>query len=367
VAEAIERGVERLRTLQAESGHWGNPEDRHAMGHTALPLLAVLKGGMDPTAETVQRAFAALRTMEMTSTYGVGCYLMAIQARYAPKVDTWDVDVGSLRRNQPDPEDIRARLSDEDEAALIAGVAYLVRAQAANGLWRYHVQEGDNPRDHDLSNVQYALLGLRAAADSGIQVPTAVWREALRGLFTLQEAEGPHARLIDFRIDGPYAFRRDERARVRGFRYRLALSDGPLGERTVHAHEPTGSMTTAGVSCVKICSEALWRSRRFRGKDRKMATRAVRDGLAWLQEHFSVTDNPGAAGKHHFYYLYGLERAGMLTARRWIGEHDWYKEGADVLLAHERERRNFGGHVATSFAVLFLKRATRPPPQVTGG
>ncbi|MDA1194306.1 MAG: hypothetical protein O2894_03910 [Planctomycetota bacterium] len=50
----------------------------------------------------------------------------------------------------------------------------------------------------------------------------------------------------------------------------------------------------------------------------------------------------------------------MLTGTRWVGEHDWYKLGADLLL----ERQNvvwggWGNHVETSFGILFLKRATR--------
>ena len=35
------------------------------------------------------------------------------------------------------------------------------------------------------------------------------------------------------------------------------------------------------------------------------------------------------------YYLYGLERVGRLTAQRFIGEHDWYREGADHLVNEE--------------------------------
>ena len=28
------------------------------------------------------------------------------------------------------------------------------------------------------------------------------------------------------------------------------------------------------------------------------------------------------------YYLYGVERAGRLSAQRFFGPHDWYREGA---------------------------------------
>jgi hypothetical protein len=128
-------------------------------------------------------------------------------------------------------------------------------------------------------------------------------------------------------------------------------------------------MTTAGIASVVICREGMWRSRKFRGQARRRSEQCVRDGLAWLQEHFTVADNPGQEGSHHLYYLYGLERAGMLVGRRWIGEHDWYKEGADLLLAKQADGVGWGDHTLTSFAVLFLKRATSAPrdaPVVTG-
>ena len=91
--------------------------------------------------------------------------------------------------------------------------------------------------------------------------------------------------------------------------------------------------------------------------------------MAWLQANFSVTTNPGHPnGSHHLYYLYGLERMGMLADRRFIGSHDWYKQGADLLLEKQTAAGAWGNHVPTSFAILFLKRATRGPAvQTTGG
>ena len=97
----------------------------------------------------------------------------------------------------------------------------------------------------------------------------------------------------------------------------------------------------------------------------------MRDALAWLQEHYTVTANPGEKEKeaHLHYYLYGLERAMMLAGRRWIGRHDWYLDGARHLLALEKEHEAWGRHEPTSFAILFLKRATARPtdvPVITG-
>ena len=64
---------------------------------------------------------------------------------------------------------------------------------------------------------------------------------------------------------------------------------------------------------------------------------------------------PNDGGLWHYYYLYAMERAGRLTARRKIGEHDWYREGASHLvepigpvvsriLERRRHRRKQRGH-----------------------
>ena len=360
VKKAIERGVDHLRTLQAPDGTWGSPADAQAMGHTALPLLTMLKAGVSREDEHVQRAFAALGKMKLSKVYSVGLLLMAIQAGYQPKLDTLDTDVGTERHKRLRPKEIRKRLSKADLKTMQAGVAYLLEAQNASGLWHYDLPAQAKATGRDLSNSQYALLGLRAAMDSGIAVPAAAWRDALKGLLTHQDPNGPRTTLLESQVRDGYVFRSKVPAEIRGFHYSARRKHGPKGENTLWVHPATGSMTTAGVACVSICTEGLWRSRRFKGAARRKAADAIRDGTAWIHAHFSVTANPEHPNKrHHFYYLYGLERMGMLIGRRWIGQYDWYKLGADLLLEQEGAAGGWGRAVQTSFAILFLKRATR--------
>jgi hypothetical protein len=69
-----------------------------------------------------------------------------------------------------------------------------------------------------------------------------------------------------------------------------------------------------------------------------------------------------------YYYLYALERAGMLYDTALIGNHDWYLDGARVILAAQKPDGSWAesGPATmrptwdTCFAILFLKRATRP-------
>src|SRR5262249_53133289 len=84
----------------------------------------------------------------------------------------------------------------------------------------------------------------------------------------------------------------------------------------------------------------------------------------WIGQHFNVK-YPTAI----YYNLYGLERAGRLTGQRFLGKHDWYREGCEFLV--EAQNRNNGswvsgqGHdnwpvVSTSFALLFLSKGRTP-------
>jgi hypothetical protein len=66
-----------------------------------------------------------------------------------------------------------------------------------------------------------------------------------------------------------------------------------------------------------------------------------------------------------FYFLYSLERVTILADVKVIGGHDWYHEGAGVLLSWQHSDGRWAGPhgttiVDTAFALLFLKRATIP-------
>ena len=102
----------------------------------------------------------------------------------------------------------------------------------------------------------------------------------------------------------------------------------------------------------------------------KRMERGIADGLAWLNLNFSVRNNPGPrGGRWHYYYLYGLERTGVLTDKRtgvltdkrFMGDHDWYREGAEYLVRRQRADGSWpGGLMDSCFALLFLRRATVP-------
>jgi hypothetical protein len=68
------------------------------------------------------------------------------------------------------------------------------------------------------------------------------------------------------------------------------------------------------------------------------------------------------------YYMYALERMGILYGTELIGTRHWYREGANAILGIQNsngswskdENEWYGTTWDTCFSILFLRRATRP-------
>jgi hypothetical protein len=123
-------------------------------------------------------------------------------------------------------------------------------------------------------------------------------------------------------------------------------------------------MTAGAVGALCIYNHIL-------GKDWKK-DKAVLEGMNWLDTNYSMTQNVGPCeiapvpDGWLYYYLYALERAGLLYDTTMIGKHDWYLDGYKTLLGAQKGNGAWdASHFIkptwdTCFAILFLKRSTRP-------
>lgn len=198
-------------------------------------------------------------------------------------------------------------------------VEWLTQAQNRDGGWRYRIIRGGN-QGSDHSCTQFALLGLHAAAEAGAPAGPAVWRRAASYLERSQRPDG-------------------------GWTYR-GRSGGSFG-----------SMTAASIGSLYLCERHLDPGTLACGAYRPNPR--IARGLAWISEHFAVDHNPGRGGTP-FYYLYALERIGVLSAHRTLGSHDWYREGADYIVRHQRDDGTWGNVSDTCFALLFLAKGREP-------
>ena len=189
------------------------------------------------------------------------------------------------------------------------------------GLWAYPGGV------HDLSNTQYAVLALKAAERHGYEAPEKLWRKLLDSMPRMQSEGG-------------------------AFRYRPGT-----------AYRAT--MTHAALLIMKFATEALGMKRPPRDVGESMER-----GHQWAEEHYSVERTPFGRGWHagnYYYYMYGLERYAVFFGKDRIDGHDWSREGAEVLLDRQEKNGSWGSLEDTSFAILFLRRATFSEPEVRPG
>ena len=318
VRDSIARGRSYLVSQQNKiKGNW--PDHSGQPGAvTALCTLALIHSGDDPEAPHIQRSIEYLRQLDQPKmTYATALVTMAFCAATPEK------DLLLIRRN--------AKLLE----------SWQVRTGKRKGAWTYaqakHRSSGDN------SNAQFALLALHEAERVGVEISNQTWRLAHSYWVRTQRPEGAW---------GYY--------------------EGLPG---------TGSMTCAGITSLVITSGQLSKG------DASILGGAVQccgqqeqgdeleRALQWMGTHFSASGNPTAAGQNvsrawWLYYLYGVERVGRLTGRRFLGVHDWYRKGAKILVGEPQDKlRGYWkgtGHaesnpvIATSLALLFLSKGQRP-------
>ena len=360
---AIARGAEWLRGIQSDNGTFAwesvaRGESAFAFGTTSLGVHTLRSCGAAADDPAVVSGVARMRFLWNSgfghTTYETALGLLALEALHAAP------SKGSVR---PDPEKIPAK--DRGWARSMAAV--LLRCQSSNGSFGYG-PEGETKGWTDHSNAQYGLLGLKAARRCGVAIKPEVFRRALDHFLGAQEGDGPVvARRREGGVDAP--------GRTVGTT-RVVSKDRARGWGYQGSGGCTGSMTAGGVSSLVICRGELMGTAGYGGSLDGKTVQAIRDGIAWLGRNFSVTSNPKGGGWHH-YYLYGLERAGVLAGVAWMGDHDWYGEGAEQLMRTQgkegawgvsmvRDRKRGskaravvqGDLLDTCFALLFLKRAT---------
>ena len=369
VEAARKKGVQFLLDSQLDDGSWEYPG--HEVGITGLCGLALIENGIpvdDPAIEKAER-------------YVLDNYL-DVKA-------TYDIALGIL---------LLSRVGDRDNKGAIRDLAArLIAGQNAFGGWSYSCpkvrsiylsgggERPDRPKGAgDNSCTQFATLGLWVASRTGVNIDDTMAQVAYRFVKD-QNADG----------GWPYKF------------------DG------AEAQPSRSSMTFAGLFCLTVA-----RANRIRavqqaeadGKDPpklpdplerpEVEPAAATDpnnpeaqpaqpapkpqdddepfvdpgseaktlqedpvfskGLA-MASKYAASISPSASR----YFMWSVERMGVMLGKEEFGTTDWFAKGSDALLATQgkgageleaiegawRDTREGGQYSETSFAILFLRRA----------
>src|SRR6185437_8632635 len=118
----------------------------------------------------------------------------------------------------------------------------------------------------------------------------------------------------------------------------------------------TSTMTAAGVATLFITQDyLLGSSAECHGN---VSNVNIDRGLAWMDQHITAALS---GGENHFYCMYGIERIGVASGRKYFDAVNWYQAGADNLVKDQDEDGGWGGNVPdTCFGILFLARGRAP-------
>jgi hypothetical protein len=315
VRNSIKRAQQFLARSQNRDGSWSLGDGNlYRAGVSSLTVLALINSGLTTENRTVAKGLEYLRDVKDPGyTYERSLIISALAA---------------------------AKAGVKDRAKILALARKLEDSQITRGnnagLWSYGGRDNLINLGGDRSNGQFAVLGLRDAAHAGIPVSRRTWQRVRENWQRFQSPDG-------------------------GWGY-----SGRGGS--------TGSMTVAGISTLVIAESMLRDGKQDTNPDGspkccggEQPDTHLEKAVKWMTTHFAVGHNP-SDNSWPLYYLYGLERAGRLSGRRFFGDHDWYREGAGHLVRTQSPRGLWQGEgsaesnpiVATSFALLFLSKGMAP-------
>jgi len=361
VDDAVRKGVAFLKTAKTPGVSFAKIDDTFE-----LVLLTFVHAGVPETDAKFQEYLKKLLEQPLDRTYCVVLQAMILEdldrVKYQPRIaqcaqflvdnqcanGQWSYgEPSAYVKDIPPPKDV-ASTSSSPKAGVreFSAPGKKEKPKVRSKIPVKKMKEG--PATGDNSNSQYAALGLRACHDAGIVLPPDVVQHARKWWIESQHgSDGEKGVATGGEIPAP----------PRGWCY----SKSTVCDKK---HHPYASMTAGAVGAVAIYDFIL-------DMDRKK-DQSLRSGLAWLNAHWSVSGNEGpaefaaSAAAEYYYYLYALERAGMLLDLPAIGKHEWYPEGANKLL---EDQKGDGSWVAgggrsnstwdTCYAILFLKKATQ--------
>ena len=184
---------------------------------------------------------------------------------------------------------------------------------------------------YDLSVSQYGVLGMWACEQAGYEVPLSYW-QLVDGAWKNMQTKGALAGPAANPAAGAWPYRKDDK-------------------RGVEA-----TMTAAGIATLFITQDYLLQQNAWSQCKGGVPNLNIDAGLAWMDVHI----NELLGG--NYYGMYGVERIGVASGRKYFGTVDWYHGRRRVTSCKPPGPDGSWGDVVpnTCFAMLFLVRGRAP-------
>jgi hypothetical protein len=394
---AIDAGIKYLKATQRPDGSWVG-QGPETVGRTALGALALLECNQPPNDPAIQKAVKLIRNSgpTLTATYEAALAIMTLD-----------------------------RLGDPNDRPLIRSLALnLAAGQTLNGGWDYHwdrltdlesKQVDDFLRTHwpwSRARPRPPELGSRPVVpgkqvtDGTVQLAQPPAKEDRPEVKKPPAKNPPDLPRIDLR-NLPVnelvwnGFLNRDKAKVLGdnsntqfgllglwvsrrhdvaaecpillsyerFR-RTQFPDGGFGylPSGFGSTDSSNTMTCAGLMALAMGRAVVPAKQKVKEEDPAIAA-----GLKRLAAFIGnpSKDADARPAMENMYFLWSVERVGVLFDLKTIGKKDWYTWGAQILLANQHANGSWFGpkymggtnddHVDTCFGLLFLKRANLAP------
>ncbi|MBN1346624.1 MAG: DUF4159 domain-containing protein [Phycisphaerae bacterium] len=319
--QVIEAAKERIAYCEPPGHFHPERESTKSGGASCVALLALLEAGVSYNNKQIQAGLKYIEGYDLKMTYS-----RALRANiYAFLVDR----VKDTRQRTH-----YRRLLTED-------MRWLEGAMSEDG-W-YHYGSKTKKGSGDNSCTQFGVLGMWACANANMEIRDVYWDIVEQHWL-------------------------EHQGRTGGWSYvgippdvvpKLEPGDAPLKNLA------RATMTTAGVNTLYVVLDKLHTRneqpyRWLKGVRPDPRTRqavaaifhAIDGGLQWMAKNGAATSKSGWGG----YQEFGLERLGVASGLKYIGDVDWFASNANVIAKH-----NWTGEPVTDgFLLLFLVYGRAP-------
>jgi len=308
VPGTVIKGINWLRQQQLSNGSWSSDP-----ANTSFAILSMLNAGFKESDSTVSKGITYIlsRVNPNGSVHNVsGRYTYYTSIAILPLVATHN------SAYHDEITKMRSWLIDAqwDESSYYGG-------NVSPSAIQYGGFGYGNSSRPDLSNTQWALMGLKAADKELGLSASSTYSKAL--VFIDRQRN----------TDGGSCYCRE---------------GGGAWAESIH------TMTSASVWSYSLCGVGSSDSR-------------VSAGIQWLTDRYSLTNNDGWGWWSEYYYKVTFAKALVMTHKTKLGIHDWFMELSEKLRAEQQAAGNWpdtgmnGAEMSTCWAIMALQTRTLPP------